>query len=43
MFTAYIMVTLMAVVANAFITTGDFMRAEFVLINSAKVACRNRG
>ncbi len=37
MFTAYVVVTLMAVAANAFIATADFMRAEFVLINSANV------
>lgn len=37
MFTAYIVVTLMAIAANAFIATADFMRYEFVLINSAKM------
>ncbi len=37
MFTAYIVVTLMAIAANAFIAAADLMRAEFVLINSAKV------
>ncbi len=37
MFTAYIVVALMAIAANAFIATADFMRCEFVLINSAKV------
>ncbi|MGH3973430.1 MAG: DoxX family protein [Pseudonocardiaceae bacterium] len=37
MFTAYIVVTLMAIAANTFIATADFMRYEFVLINSVKV------
>lgn len=37
MLPAYIVVTLMAIAANTFIATADFMRYEFVLINSAKV------
>ncbi len=37
MFTAYVVVTLMAIAANAFAATADFMRLKFVLITAAKV------
>lgn len=37
MYSAYIVVALMVIAANAFVATADFMRCEFVLINSAKV------
>lgn len=37
MFSAYIVVTLMAIAANTVIATADFLRLRFVLINSAKV------
>jgi DoxX-like family len=37
MFTAYVVVTLLAIAANTFAATGDFMRLKFVLITAAKV------
>ena len=37
MFTTYVVVTLMAIAANAFAATADFMRFNFVLITAAKV------
>src|SRR5215204_5498339 len=37
MFTAYVVVTLMAIAANTFAATADFMRFNFVLITAAKV------
>src|ERR687898_731928 len=37
MFTAYVVVTLMAIAANTFAATADFMRFKFVLITAAKV------
>ena len=37
MFTAYVVVTLMAIAANTFAATADFMRYKFVLITAAKV------
>ncbi|GAA2568046.1 MULTISPECIES: DoxX family protein [Streptomyces] len=37
MFTAYAIVTVIAVLANAGIAVADFSRAEFVLANSAEV------
>ena len=37
MYTAYIAVTGLAIVANAFVATADFLRAGFVLGNSAAV------
>ena len=37
MFTAYVVVTLMAIAANTFAATADFMRLKFVLITAAKV------
>src|SRR5215204_411436 len=37
MFTAYVVVTLMALAANTFAATADFMRFNFVLITAAKV------
>ena len=37
MFTAYVVVTVMAIAANAFAATADFMRLKFVLITSANV------
>jgi hypothetical protein len=36
MFTAYVVVTLMAIAANTFAATADFMRLKFVLITPAK-------
>jgi hypothetical protein len=36
MFTAYVVVTLMAIAANTFAATADFMRLKFVLITAAK-------
>ena len=36
MFTAYLVVTLMAIAANTFAATADFMRYKFVLITAAK-------
>jgi hypothetical protein len=37
MFTSYVVVTLMAIAANTFAATADFMRYKFVLITAAKV------
>ena len=37
MFTAYVVVTLMAVAASAFVAVANFMRLEFVLTTAAKV------
>src|SRR5215212_2960755 len=37
MFSAYVVVTLMAIAANTFAATADFMRLKFVLIIAAKV------
>jgi len=37
MFTTYVVVTLMAIAANTFAATADFMRLKFVLITAAKV------
>ncbi|MFH9571893.1 DoxX family protein [Streptomyces sp. NPDC017230] len=37
MFTAYVIVTVAAIVANAGIAVADLMRARFVLANSAEV------
>jgi hypothetical protein len=37
MFTAYVVVILMAIAANTFAATADFMRYKQVLINMAKV------
>ncbi|HET6262166.1 MAG TPA: DoxX family protein, partial [Chloroflexia bacterium] len=36
MFTAYVVVTLMAIAANTVAATADFMRYKFVLITAAK-------
>ena len=36
MFTAYVVVSLMAIAANTFAATADFMRLKFVLITAAK-------
>jgi hypothetical protein len=36
MFTAYVVVTLMAIAANTFAATADFMRYKFVLTTAAK-------
>src|SRR5215210_6484238 len=36
MFTAYVVVTLMAIAANTFAATADFIRYKFVLITAAK-------
>jgi hypothetical protein len=36
MFTAYVVVTLMAMAANTLAAMGDFMRYKFVLVNTAK-------
>jgi hypothetical protein len=36
-FTVYVIVTVMAVIANTAISVADFMRAGFVLANSAEV------
>ena len=38
MFATYVVVTLMAIVANTFAATADFMRFNFVLITAAKVS-----
>ena len=38
MFTAYVVVTLMAVAASAFVAIANFMRLEFVLTTAAKVS-----
>lgn len=37
MFTAYVVVTIFTIVANAGIAVADLMRAEFVVANSAEV------
>ena len=37
MFSAYIVVTLMAIAANTFAATADFMRLKFILITAEKV------
>jgi hypothetical protein len=37
MFTAYVVVTLMAVAASTFVAIANFMRLEFVLVTAAKV------
>jgi hypothetical protein len=37
MFASYVVVTLMAIAANTFAATADFMRFNFVLITAAKV------
>jgi hypothetical protein len=37
MFTAYVIVTLIAIAANAFIAIGDIMRFKLVLSNAASV------
>lgn len=37
MFTAYVVVTLMAVSASTFVAIANFMRLEFVLVTAAKV------
>ena len=37
MFTTYVVVSLMAIAANTFAATADFMRLKFVLITAAKV------
>ncbi|WFB08551.1 DoxX family protein [Streptomyces sp. LX-29] len=37
MFTAYVIITVIAIVANAGIAVADVVRAEFVLANSAEV------
>ena len=38
MFTAYVVVTLMAIAASAFVAVANFMRLEFVLSTAAKVS-----
>jgi hypothetical protein len=38
MFTAYVVVTLMAVAASTFVAVANFMRLEFVLTTAAKVS-----
>ena len=38
MFTAYVIVTLMAVAASTFVAVANFMRLEFVLVTAAKVS-----
>ena len=38
MFTVYVVVTLMAVAASAFVAIANFMRLEFVLTTAAKVS-----
>ena len=38
MFTAYVIVTLMAVAASAFVAVANFVRLEFVLTTAAKVS-----
>jgi hypothetical protein len=37
MFTAYVVVTLMAIAASTFVAIANFMRAKFVLTTAAKV------
>ncbi|MER5973482.1 DoxX family protein [Streptomyces sp. NPDC002055] len=37
MFTAYLIITVIAILANAGMAVADFLRAEFVLTNSAAV------
>lgn len=37
MFTAYVVVTLMAVAASTFVAVANFMRLKFVLVTAAKV------
>jgi DoxX-like family len=37
MFTAYVVVTLMAIAASTFVAVANFMRLEFVLVTAAKV------
>ncbi len=37
MFTAYVVVTLMAIAASTFVAVANFMRLEFVLTTAAKV------
>jgi hypothetical protein len=37
MFTAYVIVTLIAIAANTFVAIGDIMRSKFVLSNAASV------
>src|SRR5215208_4402478 len=37
MFTAYVVVTLMAIVASTFVAVANYMRLEFVLNTAAKV------
>ena len=37
MFTTYVVVTLMAIAANTFAATADFMRLKFVLTTAARV------
>lgn len=43
MFTAYVIVTILAAAANIFSATLDFIRYKEILINMARVGCRNRG
>ena len=38
MFTAYVVVTLMAIAASTFVAIANFMRLEFVLTTAAKVS-----
>ena len=38
MFTAYVVVTLMAIAASTFVAIANFMRLEFVLVTAAKVS-----
>jgi DoxX-like family len=38
LFTAYVIVTLMAVAASTFVAVANFMRLEFVLVTAAKVS-----
>jgi hypothetical protein len=38
LYTAYVVVTLMAVAASTFVAVANFMRLEFVLITAAKVS-----
>ena len=37
MFTAYVVVTLMAIAASSFVAVANFMRLKFVLVTAAKV------
>ena len=37
MFTAYVVVTLMAIAASTFVAVANFMRLKFVLVTAAKV------